>query len=91
MTAYQFDNNKLAIKSALEADRPNSRISRAVSIRIETLAAIVQSPTQNGMVEWVEVAKPTTALDEIALELFQNILDQTPDAPALVVLDYGKQ
>lgn len=89
-----FDpDDRAAILAALNSDNPDHPIARAIAVRLEALTkALEEAAAASGSLpDRIEVTKPRTALDAVAIELFRASLDDVADAPAVVVLEYGRQ
>jgi hypothetical protein len=89
-----FDpNDRAAILAALADPDPSNPIARAVAERVEALAGALKDATEKagGLPRRIEIGKPRTALDEIAVQLFERTLADMPGAPVVVVTDHGRQ
>ena len=91
MTTAFDPNDRAAILAAL--DDPENPIARAVATRVEALAGSLQKSTEafGKLPDRVEIGKPKTLLDEIAVGLFKRALADVPGAPPVVVYDHGSQ
>lgn len=92
----QFDpNDRGAILAALANPNPTDEASRAIgeaiATRLKALTAVLGKVlAEQGMPDAIEIAKPQTTLDEIAIALFRQAL-QEPGAPPITVHEHGKQ
>lgn len=73
-----FDHNDYdAIRDALDdPHRDKNKIAQAMTVRLEALLDVLKSAVnkRGEMPREIELTKPKTALDRIAIEMFQKIL-----------------
>lgn len=94
MDNFDFDpNNRALIEAALEDPNPDNPVARAIAARLNALGNVLTQVTerQGSVPSEISVTKPATFLDEVVIAMFEEILAETPGAPKLRVLEYGKQ
>jgi len=72
-----FDHNdREAIRAALADPDEDNEVAKAIAVRIEALTDILmKTATERGeLPKQIEITKPKTALDEIVVEMFQQVL-----------------
>lgn len=89
-----FDpNDRNAIMAALASKDPDHPVAVAINARLTALAGALQDAAKagHGRPDQIEVMKPATVLDAIAVDLFKRTLASVPGAPPVVVSDTMKQ
>ena len=88
-----FDiHDKEAVVAAVYDTDPATPVRRAVTARVEALSLIFSDTTlQSGPHSHLEVPRPTTAIEAVALDIVRAYLSEFPEAPEITVLDQEVQ
>lgn len=101
-----FDHNDHeAICAALDDPSEDNEVSHAIALRLEALTDILKKTVaeRGEMPQEIEFTKPKTALDRIAIEMFEEVLRTESAAlaeslgidpsslPVIRILDHGQQ
>jgi hypothetical protein len=91
---YTFDpNDRTLIEAAIKDPNPDNPVSKAIAVRLDALRDVLEQTTsqQRELPAEITFANPATVLDEIVIAMFRDVLATMPDAPAVRILEYGRQ
>ena len=108
MTKPFDQNDRAAILAALANPDPENEIAQAVATRVNALSEILKETVaeRGELPQSIDITKPKTVLDEVAISLFAELVNEQGEAlakqlgvdaadlngfPKVRILDHGQQ